>query len=479
MAYEFKLPDLGEGIHEGEIKKWHVREGDKVKADQTIAELETDKAVVEMPSPKPGTVLKLFGKEGEKIKVGQVLIVIGQEGESYGQAPAQKPVAPVQAAPKPLEALQPVQQAYSTPVHSPTPAAQSTAPVRPPPAIETVVTGVSQHALATPFVRKIARELNVNIEKIKGTGPHGRVTEQDIRNAAQGGGASSHEASRPAPAPSTSNALADIIQAPVTSVSPSAGVSSAMPPQQYAPPVHPRPPIVIEGEVERVPFKGVRRTISQHMVASFQTAVHVTHVDEVDMTSLAAHREKDKPLAQAQGIKLTYMPFIIKALVAALKAFPVFNSSLDEEKQEIVVKKYYNIGIAVDTEEGLMVPVVKNADKKTVLEIAHEIQDLAEKARTRKLAIDQMRGGSCTITNIGSAGGIFATPIINYPEVAILGVYKIQDRVTVVKDEAEIRKIMNVSITFDHRVIDGAQAARFVTYIKKHLEDPGLLLINE
>jgi pyruvate dehydrogenase E2 component (dihydrolipoamide acetyltransferase) len=326
--------------------------------------------------------------------------------------------------------------------------------------IETVVTGVSQHALATPFVRKLARELGVNIEKIKGTGPQGRVSEQDVRNATAG---SKSEGTQPASSQSMY-------------VLPSS--ASSIPSE--APRLMPQKiPLVLEGTVERIPFKGLRRSIAQHMVASFSTAVHVTHVDEVDITALATIRDREKPMAEASGIKLTYLPFVVKALIAGLRAFPVFNASLDEQNGDIVLKKYYHIGIAVDTEEGLMVPIIKDADKKTIMGIAQEIQELAEKARARKLTLDQMKGGSCTITNIGSAGGIFATPIINYPESSILGLYRIQDKVAVVKDEAEIRKMMNVSITFDHRVIDGAQAARFVTYIKKHIEDPGLLLIHE
>ena len=420
MAFEFKLPDLGEGIHEGEIKRWLVKEGDKVEADQPLAELETDKAVVEMPSPKAGVILKTFGKEGEKVKVGQILIVIGAEGEKWGEKAAEeKPIEPIheEEPAKPPATSQPV----AVP-RSPTP------PTEP------------GHVLATPRVRKLARETGVDISTVKGTGPGGRVTEEDVQKAAKG-----------------ETAPAAAVAAPATQ----------------------KTPIIIEGEVERIPFKGVRRKVAEHMVTSMQTAMHVTHMDEVDVTDLAKVREQEKEKAKTQGVHLTYLPFIVKAAVVALKEFPYFNASLDEEKQEMVLKKYYNIGIAVDTDEGLMVPVVKNVQQKNMIDIAREITEMAERARTRKIALEELRGGSFTITNIGSIGGNYATPIINYPEVAILGVYRMYDKPIVKEGQITIRKVLNLSVTFDHRVIDGAMAARFMNTIKKHLEDPGLLLVDE
>src|SRR3989344_41020 len=420
MAFEFKLPDLGEGIHEGEIKKWLVKEGDKVEADQPLAELETDKAVVEMPSPKAGVILKTFGKEGEKVKVGQILIVIGAEGEKWGEKAAEeKPIEPIheEEPAKPPATSQPV----AVP-RSPTP------PTEP------------GHVLATPRGRKLARETGVDISTVKGTGPGGRVTEEDVQKAAKG-----------------ETAPAAAVAAPATQ----------------------KTPIIIEGEVERIPFKGVRRKVAEHMVTSMQTAMHVTHMDEVDVTDLAKVREQEKEKAKTQGVHLTYLPFIVKAAVVALKEFPYFNASLDEEKQEMVLKKYYNIGIAVDTDEGLMVPVVKNVQQKNMIDIAREITEMAERARTRKIALEDLRGGSFTITNIGSIGGNYATPIINYPEVAILGVYRMYDKPIVKEGQITIRKVLNLSVTFDHRVIDGAMAARFMNTIKKHLEDPGLLLVDE
>ncbi len=320
--------------------------------------------------------------------------------------------------------------------------------------------------MATPFVRKLARELGLNIEKVKGTGDHGRITEEDVKKAASGIMDIKHQVSgitgfgsqisQSIVMPETSNLMPKAIQ---------------------------RIPIIIEGPVERVPFKGVRRKVSEHMIISMQTAMHVTHVEEIDVSDLVRVREQEKAYAEEKGVKLTYLPFIIKAAISALKQFPAFNSSLDEEKGEMVMKKYYNMGVAVDTEDGLMVPVVKNADKKSMIDIAKEIAELAQKARERKIALDELRGGTFTITNIGSVGGILATPIINYPEVAIMGIYKMQDKVVAVGDKedtkAEIRRMMNISITFDHRIIDGAMAAKFAAAIKKHLEDPGLLLVDE
>lgn len=447
MAFEFRLPDLGEGIHEGEIKKWLVKEGDAVQADQPIAELETDKAVVEMPCPKTGTILKLFGKEGERVKVGQILVVIGAAGEKWEEKGSGPGAVGHEPGATRHESAGPKTQ-YPLPI-TPAPSIQpihhevQTVPLPPP--------GEPGHVLATPFVRKLAREMNVDLTKVQGSGPGGRISEQDVKNVAMGHGQGvmSPERTTPYPIPPTPQPAVQTI------------------------------PIIIEGEVERVLFKGVRRKVAEHMVASMQTAMHVTHVDEVDVTELAKVREREKAVAQEQGVHLTYLPFIVKATIAALREFPQFNASLDEEKQEMVLKKYYHIGIAVDTDEGLMVPVIKNADKKNMLELAREIAELAEKARARTLALEQLRGGSFTITNIGSAGGLFATPIINYPEVAILGVYRMQDRPVVREGSIVVRKMLTLSITFDHRVIDGAMAARFMNEIKKHLEDPGRLLVEE
>ncbi len=458
MSYDFKLPDLGEGIHEGEVKKWLVKEGDRVKVDQPICEIETDKAVVEMPSARAGIILKIYTKEGQIAKVGNVLVTFGEEGEtlqvtsSTGQVPrseisvaSQQPTLdtkPVMAAPV-VSQQAPIVQ--TTPVQVATPSYATTQPViaQATPAPNQLP---STHASATPFVRKLARELGVNLEKVKGTGSGGRITEEDVKKSASGIGVTFEEAKE-------------------QGISPQPALQKVQ--------------IIIEGDVERLSFRGIRRKIAEHMVISEQTAVHVTHMDEVDVTDLVRIREMEKAEAEKKGVKLTYLSFIVRACVAALREFPQVNSSLDEEKAELLLKKYYNIGIAVDTDDGLMVPVIKNADRKPVLEIARAITELADKARKRTITLDEMRGGSFTITNIGSAGGTYATPIINYPEVAILGVMKMADKAVVRNGQIEIRKIMNLVLSFDHRVIDGAMAAKFVNTVKRHLEDPALLLVDE
>ncbi|MDO8553719.1 MAG: dihydrolipoamide acetyltransferase family protein [Candidatus Micrarchaeota archaeon] len=454
MSYDFKLPDLGEGIHEGEVKKWLVKEGDKVKVDQPICEIETDKAVVEMPSARAGIILKIYTKEGQIAKVGNVLVTFGEEGETLQVASQQptldtKPVMAAPVVPQHAPIVQTTQVQIATPSYATTqPVTQATqATVMQQPTTTSATNQLpSTHASATPFVRKLARELGVNLEKVKGSGSGGRITEEDVKKSASGVGVTFEEAKE-------------------QGISPQPALQKVQ--------------IIIDGDVERLSFRGIRRKIAEHMVISQQTAVHVTHMDEIDLTDLVRIREMEKAEAEKKGVKLTYLAFIVRACVAALREFPQLNSSLDEEKAELVIKKYYNIGIAVDTDDGLMVPVIKNADRKPVLEIARAITELADKARKRTITLDEMRGGSFTITNIGSAGGTYATPIINYPEVAILGVMKMADRAVVRNGQIEIRKIMNMVLSFDHRVIDGAMAAKFVNTVKKHLEDPALLLVDE
>lgn len=396
MVYEFKLPDIGEGVSEGEILKWMVKEGDRVKEDQALVEVMTDKVNVQIPSPRTGTVTKILVKEGEVAKVGQTILVLSEEGEPSLQQAAVPTQATVQA-----------------------------------PQAQTAVQQVPQGSvIATPATRKLARELGVDITTVKGSGPQGRVTEEDVRRAAL----------------------------------PAHGQQAAVRPAEQG----------LREEV--VPLRGVRKTIAERMSRSKRTAAHVTHVDEVDMTELVLLRDAFKGSAEKRGVRLTYLPFIIKALVPALKEFPYVNSSLDEQNGTIVLKKYYNIGIAADTEQGLVVPVVKDADRKDIFELAGEIERLAEKARAGQLSLDEVHGSTFTITNVGSIGGLFATPIINLPEVAILGVHKITKRPVVRDGRIEVRDMMYLSLSFDHRVIDGAYAARFTTRLIEILQDTKKLL---
>lgn len=418
MLKEFKFPDIGEGIEEGEIVRWYIKEGDKVEEHQVVGEVETDKAVAEIPSPYSGTVLKINFKEGETVKVGQVLFVIGEVGEKVETKPEVK-------APK-FTAAGAVGYLEEAPEEE----------VKPKPVITRHSTAEPQ-VLATPIVRKLAKDLGADITKIPGTGPEGRITEEDVRKAGE------------------------------TKETPEEKVPEIKKVRKYD----------MWGYIDHVPLKGLRKAIARHMVESVKHIPHVTAMDEVDVTKLVILREQEKVKAQQQGIKLTYLPFIIKACISGLKEFPLLNAILDEENEDIIIKKYYNIGFAVDVDgEGLVVPVIKYADRKSILDIARELQELSEKARTRKLDLNDMRGGSFSITNYGSVGGMFATPIINYPESAILGVGRIYEKPAVVEGKIEIRKILPLSLVFDHRVTDGAYAARFLNAIISNLQNPEKLL---
>jgi pyruvate dehydrogenase E2 component (dihydrolipoamide acetyltransferase) len=411
LVYEFKLPDIGEGVAEGEVVKWLVKEGDQVKENQPLVEIMTDKVNVEIPSPKKGTIQSRMAKEGEVVKVGQVLIVIS-EGETAGvTAPAPTP--------KPTESVSKTEISIPKQKISASPhAVQASKP---------------QEVLATPATRKLARDLGVDLTLVQGTGRGGRVTDEDVERFKQLG--------------KSAAAVAVTVTGP-------------------------------KGVEERVPLRGVRRKVAEHMVKSKNTAAQVTHVDEVDMTEIVQLRERAKASAEKRGVKPTFLPFIIKALIPALKQFPYLNASLDDEKGEIVLKKYFNIGIATDTEQGLVVPVVRDAEHKSITQLATEISALSEKARGGQLSLNEIQGSTFTITNVGGIGGLFATPIINYPEVAILGVHKIAKRPVVKEGQVVVRDMTYISLSFDHRVLDGAMAAHFVNAIKQYLEDPKLLLLE-
>lgn len=411
MVFDFKLPDVGEGVAEGEVVKWLVKEGVEVKENQPLVEIMTDKVNVEIPSPRNGTILKLMAKEGETVKVGQVLLVIGEKGEQTPTTSSTPASLIATGAPT----RPPVEQVIPTP--KPLPHA---APKKP------------QEILATPATRKLARDQGVDLALVQGSGPGGRITDDDVKRFKDVG--------------------RGVAAVTVTVTAP-------------------------RGVEERVPLRGIRRKVAEHMVKSRNSTAQVTHVDEVDMTEVVRLREKANA-SEKRGVKLTYLPFIIKALVPALKQYPYLNASLDDEKEEIVLKKYYNIGIATDTEQGLVVPVIKNAEHKSITKLAEEITQLSEKARAGQLTLDEIQGSTFTITNVGGIGGVFATPIINYPEVGILGVHKITEK-PVAKDlQIQVRHMTYLSLSFDHRVLDGAMAARFMNVIKQYLEDPKLLLLE-
>lgn len=441
MQQEFKFPDIGEGITEGEIVEWLVKEGDFVEEHQAVAKIETDKAVAEVPSPQRGYILKIMLKAGESVKVGEVLFVIGdKKGEQVATItkPTREPpqagiqpklVARPQPVVKPAGVVGYLEEAPEIPIEDERVALKKIQ--------ETLPTKAEHEIQATPATRKLAKDLGVDLTKIVGSGKDGRITDEDIKKT---GGDETLEVAE----------------------------TDMKTQKKYD----------FYGYVERIPLKGVRKSIAKKMADIAQHVVPVSAHDEVDVTELWHVREREKKIAESKEIKLTFLPFIVKALIHALKDFPYTNSTLDDENQEIVLKKYYNIGIAVDTEDGLIVPVVKNADNKSILEIAKEIEELAQKARDRKLDIADLKGGTFSITNYGSIRGIFATPIINYPEAAILGVGKIFDKLVIEGEKIYKIKSLPISLTFDHRIFDGAYAERFMDVLIKHLEDPDLILVD-
>lgn len=457
---EFKLPDIGEGVHEGEIVRWLVKEGDSVAVDQPLVEIMTDKATVEIPTSTAGKVTKLSAKPGDIVKVGQTILTM--DAGAGASAPAAQAPAPAPAAKAPTP---PPRAAAPTRPPAPAPRQQMAAPAprpqantgsarasgahdaatAPMPTQQEAYVATPGNVMATPATRRLARDLGIDLTQVPATGPNGRVTKEDVQKFS---GASAAGPAMPASA-----------RAPMA-------------------PKAPRP--VPTGERETlIPFRGIRRKISEAMVISRTTIPEFTLVDEVDVTELVKLRKELKESAEKRGVKLTYLPFIVKALVQGLRAYPSLNSQLDEQGGNIIQKNYFNIGIAVDTEQGLMVPNIKNADQKSIVEIAAEISDLAERARIGKLALDEMRDATFTITNPGPIGGLFTAPVINYPEVAILGVHKIVKR-PVFDDNGQVKPadMMYLSICVDHRVVDGATGVRFLNTVMSYLSDPRKLLLE-
>jgi pyruvate dehydrogenase E2 component (dihydrolipoamide acetyltransferase) len=419
MRQVFRLPDVGEGIAEAEIVEYLVNVGDEVKADQPVLRVETDKAVVELPAPVSGTVAEVPHKPGDTVRVGEPLLVIETE------AVIEEPAAPAEKPPPPE--AEPLKKVVEMSERRPAAAA--------PP----------QRVLATPRTRRLARELAVDITTVLGTGRGGRITDDDVRAAVA-------QAAPPPPKAATAAA----IQAPAT-----AGFDF----EKY-------------GTTRREPLKGVRKVTAEVMARSWSTIPHVTHFDEADVTEMLKVVEQQRGLAEERKVKLTILAFLTKAAADALKKYPHFNASLDESTGELVYKEYFNIGFATDTEHGLMVPVVRDVDKKSIIQIAGEIQDLSTRARNRTIELEELRGGTFTISNVGALGGTFATPIIVHPEVAILCSLRAKGRPVVRNDEIAARTIMPLTISFDHRVLDGADAARFMTHVITLLEDPMRMLVD-
>jgi pyruvate dehydrogenase E2 component (dihydrolipoamide acetyltransferase) len=460
MAYEFKLPDIGEGVVEGEIVRWLVKEGEVIKADQPMVEVMTDKATVEIPSPRAGRVLEQVYAEGQICPVGKVLVRIEESpGAGVAATETAKPTKPTTttttttsgppAVPRGLEDLRRPLTPPAAPAQRATAGGASRADnemaAAPGAAFGSTAGGGAAGApvLATPATRKLARELGVNLAGLQGTGPAGRITSGDVRGQAHG---------------SSNGGMA-----PASSAAGAFGRAAGLP----AP----------AGDV-RIPFRGLRRKIAEHMTRSRREAAHFTYVEEVDCTQLVDLREKANARITGEGPKLSYLPFIVRATVEALRRYPQMNAYLDEAAGEIVQRRQYHIGLATATPEGLIVPVVRDADRRSIVELAREIDRLARLTRTGKASREDLSGSTFTITSLGALGGVLATPILNYPEVGILGVHRITKRPAVVGDKVVIRDLMNLSISVDHRLVDGYDAARVVLHIKESLESPGLLFLE-
>ncbi|MGM8211894.1 dihydrolipoamide acetyltransferase family protein [Virgibacillus sp. W0430] len=427
MAFEFKLPDIGEGIHEGEIVKWFIKEGDEIKEDDPLCEVQNDKAVVEIPSPVDGTIETIHVDEGTVAVVGDVLVSIDAEGyESEASTTAEtqeedNDSSTVESDSKnEKEETKDANESEST----------------------------NERVIAMPSVRKYARDHDVSIQSVSGTGKNGRILKEDIDRYLNGDEQTE----------TTDTASAEDTEQETKST------TTQVPKGDYP--------------ETREKMSGIRKAIAKAMVNSKTKAPHVTLMDDVDVTALVAHRKQFKEVALEQDIKLTYLPYVVKALVSASKKYPIMNAAIDDETNEIVHKHYYNVGIAADTDKGLLVPVVKDADRKSIFEISKEINELADKARSGTLTTEEMSGASNTITNIGSAGGQWFTPVLNYPEAAILGIGRIADKPVVRNGEIVVAPVLALSLSFDHRIVDGATAQLALNQIKRLLNDPQLIMME-
>lgn len=440
MAFDFYMPDIGEGVVEGEIVGWKVKEGDRVKLDQPIVEVMTDKATVELPSPRAGVIKKINYKDGEICPVGKVLVVIEEEGAAATATNGngkKQPAVIVEEPPRPNPSTAQVMHskvAQNVPVTTGGSYGGGGG-------IQVVdATADRTRVLATPATRRLARQLGVEIGRVPATGKHGRVTTDDVRR---------------------------FKDSPISA--PSAGVAA----KAFSPVA-----IAKGGDEERIPLRGIRKKIAELMTRSTQTAAHFTYVEEIDMTELVTVRERAKARAAERGVKLNYLPFIVKAVVSGLKKWPMLNASLDETTQEIVRKKYYHIGIAAQGPQGLAVSVVRDADKRSIFDMSREIDRLGEAVRAGTATREELTGSTFTISSLGKLGGVLATPIINFPEVAILGVHKIEERPAVRNGQIVARHLMNLSISVDHRLADGWDGAMFLQDVKALLEDPTTMFME-
>ncbi len=450
LSFEFRLPDIGEGIHEGEIVKWFVKPGDEVQEDDILCEVQNDKAVVEIPSPVKGKVTDVLVEEGTVAVVGDVLVKLDAPGYEDLQfkgdhSGEEKTEAQVQSTFEDGQKLE----------KEPVDASKNQAPPTESKKVESESVKEAPkgntRVIAMPSVRKFARENEVDIMEVSGTGKNGRILKEDI------------EAFLSGDQPSTEAASKEVEET-----------------KEAATEEKVKAPVSFEGEFPetREKLSPMRKAIAKAMVHSKHTAPHVTLMDEVDVTELVAHRKKFKDIAAEKNIKLTYLPYVVKALVSTLREYPQLNTSYDDETNEVIQKHYFNIGIAADTDKGLLVPVIKHADRKSVFSISDEINSLATKAREGKLSSAEMKGASCSITNIGSAGGQWFTPVINHPEVAILGIGRISEKPVIKNSEIVAAPVLALSLSFDHRMIDGATAQHALNHLKRLLGSPELLLME-
>ena len=466
---EFKVPELGENVPGGDVTNVLVKVGDTIAVDQPVLELETDKATVEVPSSVAGRVTEIKVKPGEKVNVGAVVLVVedGNKSTPKEQEPAPKAQAPTPKAQQEEQTAQPPtpdapttgapkDKVVSMPAKAQGSSAKPQAAVAKPPAQPSKPAGGHPAAPAAPSVRRLAREVGVNIDDVQGSGPEGRISEEDVKEHARRILSSMPSLGSGAPA--------------------SAGGVAARP-------AVPLPDFSRWGEIERQPMSNVRRTTSERLSHAWTTIPHVTQFDKADISAMEELRRKYREQVAAAGGNLTVTAMLVKVIATAVKQFPQFNSSLDPQSNEIVYKKYVNVGVAVDTDRGLLVPVVRNADSKNITEIAVDVHQLAEKARSRKLTLEEMSGGGITISNLGGIGGTYFTPIVNWPEVAILGVsrgivepvWRADPSTGSGQGKWEPRQLLPLSLSYDHRVIDGADAMRFLRWVVEAVEQPFLL----
>jgi len=454
---EFKVPELGENVSQGDVTRVLVKVGDTIGKDQPVVELETDKATIEVPSSVAGTVKEIKVKPGEKVKVGAVILTVDDNGADASAKPEEEekaaPEKPEKEKPEKVVSMPrreaPAPASSPQPASPPSPAPQASArqgPAEPaksdPPQIRQ---SEGPAAPASPSVRRLAREIGVDINEVQGAGPGGRISDEDVKEHARrilSSVPSTAPGARPAGAPAATVPLPDFSK---------------------------------WGEIDRQPMTNVRRKTAEHLGHAWTTIPHVTQFDKADITPMEELRSKFRKQVEQAGGNLTVTAVLVKVMAAAVKQFPQFNASLDADNNAIIVKKYINVGVAVDTEFGLLVPVIRNADQKNIQEIAVELHQLSDKARAKKLTPDEMSGGSISISNLGGIGGTYFTPIVNWPEVAILGISRGIIEPVWKDGKFEPRQLLPLSLSYDHRVIDGADAMRFLRWVVQAIEQPFLL----